>query len=188
MECLCRKCAERARPRETLLSRQSLRTLFVRSRYALFIEMVRSLCQRRRCSRSFMFVHVYVHVPQRSSGDLLLNERREACVKTSLLRSASFCSRAQEASNRSRNIFQVKFSRLVFRSIGDSPVNDTSASVGRLTNGHRREWISITGSKVGRRLNHFAVVIGPDEFAPVGRRAASGTAITHWRTDTGGIT
>ena len=160
MECLCRKCAKRARPRKTLLSRQSLRTLFVRSRYALFIEMVRSLCQRRRCSRSFMFVHVRsrkdadsnllnVHVPQRSSGDLLLKERRGACVKTSLLRSASFCSRAQEASNRSRNIFQVKFSRLVFRSIGDSPVNDTSASVGRLTNGHRREWISIAGSKVG---------------------------------------
>ena len=58
MECLCRKCAKRARPRKTLLSRQSLRTLFVRSRYALFIEMVRSLCQRRRCSCSFMFVHV----------------------------------------------------------------------------------------------------------------------------------
>ena len=64
------------------------------------------------------------------------------------------------------------FLGLFFRSIRDSPVNDTSASVRRLTNGPQSDWIAKAGSKVRRELNHVTVVIGPDEFALVGGRAA----------------
>ena len=109
MERSGKKCAGRARPRKTLLSRQSLRTHCLLRWFAHSVSGDDVPSRSRKDADDNL---LDVHVPLRSPGDLPLKDQPGACVKTSL---APYRIVSQSRAGGKQSVAKY-FSGLVFRS------------------------------------------------------------------------